>query len=184
MVHTRRTLRSEARFSKEDFLHTRTSLFFSGLQVWNNFPEVYSRSSLIKVIIRDRNKSCIFLWTGMGAVGPSLSATGKTISVFQRRSRKCFQVKRQCFYVAGSNLRPLKPMPSSRWGIGRFCLSESKCTVSARILHGFKTCKGCFSLQNTTKSAEIAGQKITLPCSKITMTRNFQKLRRTGGLLS
>ena len=53
--------------------------------------------------------------------------------------------------------RPLKPMPSSRWGIGRFCLSESKCTVSARILHGFKTCRGCFSLQNPTKGAEIAG---------------------------
>ena len=32
--------------------------------------------------------------------------------------------------------------------IGRFYLSESKCTVSARILHGFKTCKGCKSLQN------------------------------------
>ena len=184
MVHTRRTLRSEARFSKEDFLHTRTSLFFSGLQVWNNFPEVYSRSSLIKVIIRDRNKSCIFLWTGTGAVGPSLSATGKTISVFQRRSRKCFQVKRQCFYVAGSNLRTLKPIPSSRWGIGWFCLSESKCTVSARILHGFKTCKGYFSLQNPTKSAEITRWKITLPWLKITITRNFHKLRRTGGLLS
>ena len=65
-----------------------------------------------------------------------------------------------------------------------FSLSGSKCTVSARILHGFKTCRGCFSLQNTTKSAEITRQKITLPCSKITMTRNFHKLRRTGGLLS
>ena len=41
--------------------------------------------------------------------------------------------------------------------IGRFYLSESKCTVSARILHGFKTCRGCFSLQNPTKGAEIAG---------------------------
>ena len=69
-------------------------------------------------------------------------------------------------------------------GEGDFCLSESKCTVSARILHGFKTCRGCFSLQNTTKSAEITRQKITLPCLKITMTRNFHKLRRTGGLLS
>ena len=54
-------------------------------------------------------------------------------------------------------VRPLKPMPSSRWGIGRFCLSESKCTVSARILHGFKTCRGCKSLQNWIKGAEIAG---------------------------
>ena len=63
-------------------------------------------------------------------------------------------------------------------------MSESKCTVSARILHGFKTCRVCFSLQNTTKGAEITGRKITLPCPKITMTRNFHKLRRTGGLLS
>ena len=38
-----------------------------------------------------------------------------------------------------------------------FSLSESKCTVSARILHGFKTCKRCFSLQNLTKDAEITG---------------------------
>ena len=65
-----------------------------------------------------------------------------------------------------------------------FSLSGSKCTVSARILHGFKTCRGCFSVQNPTRDAEITGRKITLLCSKITMTRNFQKLRRTGGLLS
>ena len=38
-----------------------------------------------------------------------------------------------------------------------FHLSGSKCTVSARILHGFKTCRGCFSLQNPTKGAEITG---------------------------
>ena len=38
-----------------------------------------------------------------------------------------------------------------------FHLSESKCTVSARFLHGFKTCKGCKSLQNRTKGAEITG---------------------------
>ena len=30
-------------------------------------------------------------------------------------------------------------------------------TVSARFLHGFKTCKGCKSLQNRTKGAEITG---------------------------
>ena len=100
----------------------------------------------------------------MGAVGPSLSATGKTISVFQRRSRKCFQVKRQCFYVAGSNLRPRKPMPSSRWGIGRFCLSESKCTVSARFLHGFTPYRGCFSLQNATRGAEITEKNHAALC--------------------
>ena len=62
-------------------------------------------------------------------------------------------------YVKNESIRvrPLKPMPSSRWGIGRFYLSGSKCTVSARILHGFKPCRGCFSLQNPTKGAEIAG---------------------------
>ena len=32
-------------------------------------------------------------------------------------------------------MRSFKPMPSSRWGIGRFYLSESKCTVSAHRLH-------------------------------------------------
>ena len=35
-----------------------------------------------------------------------------------------------------------------------FSLYGSKCTVSARFLHGFKTCKGCKSLQNRTKGAE------------------------------
>ena len=59
-------------------------------------------------------------------------------------------------------VRSLKPMPSSRWGIGRFYLSESKCTVSARILHGHTGCTGGFSVQNTTKDAEITMQKITL----------------------
>mgnify|MGYP000431335476 CR=1 FL=1 len=38
-----------------------------------------------------------------------------------------------------------------------FSLSGSKCTVSARFLHGFKTCRRCFSLQNPTKGAEITG---------------------------
>ena len=42
-------------------------------------------------------------------------------------------------------------------GIERFCLSESRCTVSARILHGFKPCRGDFSVQNPTKDAEITG---------------------------
>ena len=115
-------------------------------------------------------------------MGPSLSATGKTISVFQRRSRKCFQVKRQCFYVAGSNLRPLKPMPSSRWGIGRFYLSESKCTVSARFLHGFKTCRGCKSLQNRTKGAETRSSKLAMYRKETTLKRNFQKLRESPGV--
>ena len=40
-----------------------------------------------------------------------------------------------------------------------FSLSGSKCTVSARFLHGFKTCKGCKSLQNRTKDAETRSSK-------------------------
>lgn len=48
-----------------------------------------------------------------------------------------------------------------------FHLSQSKCTVSALFLHCFKGCKGYSDLQNTTKSAEIAGQKITMLCTKI-----------------
>lgn len=49
-----------------------------------------------------------------------------------------------------------------------FYLSQSKCTVSALFLHGFKGCNGHSDLQNTTKGAEIAGQKITMLCVKIT----------------
>ena len=49
-----------------------------------------------------------------------------------------------------------------------FHLSQSKCTVSALFFHGFKGCKGHSDLQNTTKGAEIAGQKITMFCAKTT----------------
>ena len=49
-----------------------------------------------------------------------------------------------------------------------FHLSQSKCTVSALFLHGFKGCNGYSDLQNTTKGAEIAGQKITMLCTKMT----------------
>ena len=38
--------------------------------------------------------------------------------------------------------------------------------VSARFLHGFKGCNGYSDLQNTTEGAEIAGQKITMLCTK------------------
>ena len=55
-----------------------------------------------------------------------------------------------------------------------FYLSQSKCTVSALFLHGFKGCNGHSDLQNTTKGAEIAGRKITMLCTKITQTRKFQ----------
>ena len=47
-------------------------------------------------------------------------------------------------------------------------LSQNKCTVSALFLHGFKGCNGYSDLQNTTKGAEIAGQKITMLCIKMT----------------
>lgn len=36
-----------------------------------------------------------------------------------------------------------------------FYLSQSKCTVSALFLHGFKGCNGHSDLQNTAKDAEI-----------------------------
>ena len=55
-----------------------------------------------------------------------------------------------------------------------FHLSQSKCTVSALFLHGFKGCNGHSDLQNTTKGAEIAQWKITMLCIKITKTRKFQ----------
>ena len=68
----------------------------------------------------------------------------------------------------------LKPPPSHGSKIIIFHLSQSKCTVSALFLHGFKGCNGHSDLQNTTKGAEIAGQKITMLCTKITQTRKFQ----------
>ena len=49
-----------------------------------------------------------------------------------------------------------------------FHLSQSKCTVSALFLHGFKGCNGHSDLQNTAKGAEITRQKITMLCVKIT----------------
>ena len=73
-------------------------------------------------------------------------------------------------------------MPSSRWGIGRFYLSESKCTVSARFLHGFKTCKECKSLQNRTKGAETRSSKSAVYRWEMTLKRNFQKLRELPGM--
>ena len=49
-----------------------------------------------------------------------------------------------------------------------FYLSQSKCTVSALFLHGFKGCNGHSDVQNTTKGAEIARRKITMLCTKMT----------------
>ena len=63
-----------------------------------------------------------------------------------------------------------------------FHLSGSKCTVSARFLHGFKTCKGCKSLQNRTKSAETPSSKLAMYRREITLKRNFQNLRESTGV--
>ena len=63
-----------------------------------------------------------------------------------------------------------------------FSLSGSKCTVSARFLHGFKTCKGCKSLQNRTKGAETRSSKPAIHRKEITLKRNFQKLRESPGV--
>ena len=70
-------------------------------------------------------------------------------------------------------------MPSSRCRINRFfiCLR-----VSARFLHGFKTCKGCKSLQNRTKGAEIPISKFAMYRREIALKRNFQKLRESPGV--
>ena len=63
-----------------------------------------------------------------------------------------------------------------------FSLSGSKCTVSARFLHGFKTCKGCKSLQNRTKGAETRSSKPAMHRKEMTLKRNFQKLRESPGV--
>ena len=63
-----------------------------------------------------------------------------------------------------------------------FSLSGSKCTVSARFLHGFKTCKGCKSLQNRTKGAETRSSKPAMYRLEMTLKRNFQKLRESPGV--
>ena len=80
-------------------------------------------------------------------------------------------------------VRSLEPMPSSRCRMKWiFSLSGSKCTVSARFLHGFKTCKGCKSLQNRTKGAETRSSKPAMYRKEITLKRNFQKLRESPGV--
>ena len=69
-------------------------------------------------------------------------------------------------YISNIPLWSLKSPPSHGSKIIIFYLSQSKCTVSALFLHGFKGCNGHSDLQNTTKGAEIAGQKITMLCTK------------------
>ena len=69
-------------------------------------------------------------------------------------------------YISNIPLWSLKSPPSHGSKIIIFYLSQSKCTVSALFLHGFKGCNGYSDLQNTTEGAEIAGQKITMLCTK------------------
>ena len=78
------------------------------------------------------------------------------------------------FRVSNLPLWSLKSPSSHGSKIIIFYLSQSKCTVSALFLHGFKECNGHSDLQNTAKGAEIVGQKITMLCIKITQTRKFQ----------
>ena len=56
------------------------------------------------------------------------------------------------------------------------------CTVFARFLHGFKTCKGCKSLQNRTKGAETRSSKPAMLRKELTIKRNFQNLRESPGV--
>ena len=49
-------------------------------------------------------------------------------------------------------------------------------------MHGFKTCKGCKSLQNRTKGAETPSSKPAIHRKEITLKRNFQKLRESPGV--
>ena len=77
------------------------------------------------------------------------------------------------FRISNLPLWSLKSPPSHGSKIIIFYLSQSKCTVSALFLHGFKGYNGHSDLQNTTKGAEIARQKITMLCAKMTKTRNF-----------
>jgi hypothetical protein len=76
-------------------------------------------------------------------------------------------------YISNIPLWSLKSPPSYGSKIIIFYLSQSKCTVSALFLHGFKGCNGHSDLQNTAKDAEITWQKTTMLCTKTTKARNF-----------
>ena len=86
------------------------------------------------------------------------------------------------FRVSNLPLWSLRSPPSHGSKIIIFYLSKSKCTVSARFLHGFKTCKGCKSLQNQTKGAETRSSKPAMLRKELTLKRNFQKLRESPGV--
>ncbi len=69
-------------------------------------------------------------------------------------------------YISNIPLWSLKSPPSHGSKIIIFHLSQSKCTVSALFLRGFKGYNGYSDLQNTTKDAEITWRKITMLCTK------------------
>ena len=71
------------------------------------------------------------------------------------------------FRVSNLPLWSLKPPPSHGSKIIIFHLSQSKCTVSALFLHGFKGCNGHSDLQNTAMGAEITMRKITMLSTKM-----------------
>lgn len=73
----------------------------------------------------------------------------------------------------------LEPMPSSRCRMKWFLVCPE---VSTRFLHGFKTCKGCKSLQNWTKGAETRSSKPAMHRREMTLKRNLQKLRESPGV--
>ena len=84
--------------------------------------------------------------------------------------------------VSNLTLRSLKPPSSHGSKIIIFHLSQSKCTVSALFLHGFKGCNGYSDLQNTTKGAETQSSKPAMHRREMTLKRNFQKLRESPGV--
>ena len=76
-------------------------------------------------------------------------------------------------------VRSREPMTSSRCRMKWFLVCAG---VSARFLHGFKTCKGCKSLQKRTKGAETRSSKPAMYRKEMTLKRNFQKLRESPGV--
>ena len=91
-------------------------------------------------------KSDFILEPGFHPVGVHVVAAGKQL----HHSKILLDL---IFWCAATQTNAVKPVRDRVI----YHLSESKCTVSARILHGFKTCRGCFLMQNPTKGAEIAG---------------------------
>ena len=112
-------------------------------------------------------KSGAILKPGFHPVGVRIVAAGKQF----RHSR----ILQDLIF----GVRSLEPMPSSRCRMKWFLVCPG---VSARFLHGFKTCKGCKSLQNRTKGAETRSSKPAMHRREMTLERNFPKLRESPGV--